>query len=134
MPRRYSSLQERLLANSKDFPCPDEELERVAGPCRIWMANRNVEGGYGRIKVWDKKRKKSRNLYAHRVAYEVFTGMRPAGRRYEVDQHLCHVGACINWRHLKPGTQKANIRAAIERGTHVNCRRNDVQSDSRSFL
>lgn len=114
---RYESLQARLLANSKDFPCPDSELEKRCGPCRIWTGYRNVKG-YGSITIREKSTGNPKGFFAHRIAYEAFTGKRPAGRRYRVDQHLCHVTACINWRHLLPGTQKANVAAAIARGTH----------------
>jgi hypothetical protein len=57
-------------------------------------------------------------VLAHRWAYEQATGLvLPAG---VVVRHLvCDNPPCVNVAHLAEGTQRDNVRDAIERGRHV---------------
>lgn len=69
-----------------------------SGNCWIWQST--VEkSGYGRIKV------NTKNVLAHRFAYELFIGDIPDGL---VLDHLCRNRKCVNPAHLEPITQKQN--------------------------
>jgi hypothetical protein len=66
--------------------------------------------GYGNVK------RAGKNLRAHRYAYEKLIGPIPAGACV---LHSCDNPACCNPDHLRPGSQKDNIRDAIDRGRFV---------------
>ncbi len=68
--------------------------------CWLWTAGCNSLG-YGRTSEG------GRDLYAHRVVYELLIGPIPDGT--ELD-HLCRTPACVNPRHLEPVTHRENIR------------------------
>ncbi|MFI0233133.1 HNH endonuclease signature motif containing protein [Streptomyces sp. NPDC017086] len=66
--------------------------------CWLWTAHKGG-GGYGRFKV------EGRMVPAHRVAYELASGVIPDG--FELD-HLCRVRHCVNPAHLEPVTGREN--------------------------
>lgn len=65
--------------------------------CWNWTGTRSSEG-YGRIRY-------RKELYAHRVAWELANGEIPTGK---VIDHLCRNRACVNPDHLQLVSQKEN--------------------------
>lgn len=97
MPSIYRNMEERLLWNSV--------LDPETG-CWIWLGVRG-KGGYGRLSVRLPGIKTPRLVYAHRVAYEVFTG-RVIPEGFHVD-HVCVTPGCINPGHLQAVTIGENM-------------------------
>lgn len=95
-------------------PLADRLFEKTVagfGGCVIFTGHLN-NNGYGTI---GEGRKRGKNLYAHRVAYELLVGPIPEGL---VLDHLCSTRRCINPHHLEPVTQNENVRRAAEQRTH----------------
>lgn len=78
------------------------------GDCIIWQAQIGTDG-YGRISVKGKDKK------AHRVAYELAKGPIPEGKMI---LHSCHVRACVNPAHLRPGTAQENTMDKVRHGKY----------------
>jgi len=75
--------------------------------CWLWTASGNGRG-YGRIKI------NGRNESAHRVAWEIYHGKTiPYGK---VICHTCDNPRCVNPKHLFIGTQRDNVRDAVNKG------------------
>ena len=72
------------------------------GECWLWTPRAGT-GGYGQLYVAGKMR------LAHRVAYEIAHGPIPSGL---VVDHKCDIRNCVNPKHLKATTQRANIHRA----------------------
>lgn len=70
--------------------------------CWLFAGYKNTIG-YGQIFTYFDR--KPSYQYAHRVAYETFTGPIPDGL---VIDHLCSVRCCINPDHLEPVTARVN--------------------------
>jgi hypothetical protein len=79
-------------------------------PCWLWDGGTH-EKGYGRfyLGLVDNKRV---HAYAHRISFEHWIGMPPAG--YIVD-HQCNHKLCCNPTHLWPETNNNNLRLADQR-------------------
>jgi hypothetical protein len=71
------------------------------GPCWLWTGARNVQTGYGVIRV-DGKLK-----YAHRYVWESLVGPIPDGLHID---HLCINRPCVNPDHLEPVSVTENNR------------------------
>ena len=67
--------------------------------CWLWQG-RIAPNGYGRFSHGGK------DLYAHRVAYELAGGVIPSGLQID---HLCRVRHCVNPAHLEAVTQRENL-------------------------
>ena len=52
----------------------------------------------------------SRNMFAHRFAYERLVGPIPDGLQID---HLCFTPSCVNPDHLEAVTQSANVRRSL---------------------
>lgn len=50
---------------------------------------------------------------AHRVAWVMQNGQIPQGKHI---LHSCDQPLCVNWRHLRPGTNQDNIDDKVRRG------------------
>ncbi|MGK9270506.1 HNH endonuclease [Williamsia muralis] len=72
------------------------QLRENAG-CLEWTG-RQIGDGYGRLFF-------RRNLYAHRVAFELRNGPIPVGMYVD---HRCHNKLCVNADHLRLATPKQN--------------------------
>lgn len=97
-PRR--SLADRLY--EKCIPEP------MSG-CWLWTGFAPADG-YGRIK---RPGRGGDVVLAHRVSYELSVGPIPDGLDV---LHSCDNPACINPRHLHPGTEQDNMREMVARG------------------
>lgn len=114
--QRHRSLKDRLLFNSVAVQYPG-----VKGECWVWIGKLNSKG-YGHITMRTKRTPNDialgrpaqpRNMMAHRVAYEEFTG-NTLGEGVTVD-HTCECPACINPDHHKAVTRKRNSELRWER-------------------
>jgi hypothetical protein len=74
------------------------------------MGATNQKGGYGAFSIY---RIRNGPIHAHRIAYAIANGKCPAGR---VIMHLCDNKLCVNPAHLRAGSQKENVRDAMEKG------------------
>jgi hypothetical protein len=87
-------------------PTADErfwaKVDKSAGPdgCWPWTGARQ-DKGYGLFSPTH-----SRQVGAHRVAYELTTGQIPDGM---VIDHLCRNPPCVNPAHLEPVTSRENL-------------------------
>ena len=82
------------------------EIDKKTG-CWDWKGASNNR--YGKMR-WEKKW-----ISSHRVSYTEFVGEIPDGK---VVCHKCDNKKCCNPEHLWVGTQKENVRDAIEKGRH----------------
>lgn len=119
MPRKYPTMQDRIIARSvlsDDFGLGGER-------CWIWIGARNSTG-YGKLSVRIQRRgadgyRRLKSKLAHRVALVAFQD-RMIGRR--VVRHLCNQPLCVNPAHLAGGTQRQNVRECVQQGRHRNGR------------
>lgn len=91
---QYPSLRVRFLRN-------------VVKTKKCWLWIGYTRAGYGRIRD-DKK-----NEQAHRVAWRLFRGPIPAGKKV---LHRCDNTYCVRPSHLFLGTQLDNVRDMIRKG------------------
>lgn len=87
-----------------------ERFEQIApddeDACWEWPGARNSDG-YGVVRVGGALK------LAHRIAHEIYVG--PIPRGLEI-LHSCDNPACVNYRHLTPGTHRQNMIDAASRG------------------
>ena len=91
---------------------------RVArkGPddCWLWRGPKTGSRLYGAFCF------NGKYVYAHRFCYTLHHGAIPAGT---VVRHICDEPLCVNPRHLRAGSQKANIQDALARDRWMTKRR-----------
>lgn len=124
MNRRYKTLSERLLANSKEVRCHDRDPARpwTEKPCRIWCGCLNSDG-YGSITIRSRHRYKvgkregeriPKRFHAHRVAKADALGVQLW--RLNKCMHLCDNRPCIEESHIRSTTQLRNDLDRTEKG------------------
>lgn len=85
------------------------------GACWVWRAGVS-SSGYGAFHVGD------RTLAAHRVAYQIHTGVsRPPST---LVLHQCDNPLCVNPAHLREGTHQDNARDKVSQGRQARGARN----------
>jgi hypothetical protein len=91
------------------------QVDRSAGPggCWPWL-RRKQKGGYGQLHTALFGR--PRTQLTHVVAFFLHFGWQPCRANGLVVRHTCDNPPCCNPAHLVSGTQKQNVRDAIERG------------------
>lgn len=94
----------------KPIPRAQRFWPKVAkvGECWEWQSHRD-RNGYGRFS--ERSAGAVRVSFAHRVAYELSTGERPAAVC-----HSCDNPACCRPEHLFPGTQADNMEDRMLKG------------------
>ena len=80
--------------------------------CLIWPGYVN-SSGY--VTMWYKGKVQA----VHRLVYERYNSSIPKGMCI---LHMCNTRSCLNYRHLKLGTQSENIRMGWELGTMTGCK------------
>jgi len=86
------------------------------GSCWLWTGSRRAGRGechYGQF-ILPRWNGKQRNVYAHRLAYELTFGPLPAGTPCVC--HRCDRPNCVNPAHLFLGTQLDNLTDARRKG------------------
>lgn len=128
MPRKYASMQERILANSRvnsahvldGVPCRDWTGSVFPHRCHGLDVPQPREECYGRIAVRFKRgprRGKVKSTQAHRESQKAFKKNLRVGSK-NVVQHMCNRPICIEPKHLIGGIQKTNVRKCVKDGRH----------------
>lgn len=77
--------------------------------CVVFNGHKN-DDGYGRIT------RDGKLVYVHR---EVYKAVNPDEEITGVIMHICDTPNCINWEHLRHGTQADNIADMVAKGRRV---------------
>lgn len=79
-------------------------------PTKCWLWTGTLKDGYGQLKQEDGQT----NIYAHRAAVEIVSGKKVPS--HLVVMHTCDTPRCVNPRHLRVATQRANVRDMHRKG------------------
>lgn len=88
----------------------EERIDRSGGPDACHQLSGTQPDEYGRIGEGGRR---GRDLYAHRVAWEMAHGPIPDGMEV---MHTCDNPPCCNVRHLKLGTHAQNMADMAAKG------------------
>lgn len=113
MPRRYASMEDRIIANS----VLSQERMFDGTSCWEWTGQRKLNRAskwYGYISI--RVHGVVKSLLVHRVVLKVFKGRYLSSR--DVGKHLCNNTLCCNPAHLVGGTQSSNVRQCVREGRH----------------
>lgn len=100
-------MRERLIERLLRLSYQDED------GCWIYLGQVSKTSGYGKINIYDRKRKRKITHSVHRVAYEVFYDM-PIPDGHTID-HDCEKKLCIHPNCLQAMTQLDNNRKWLDR-------------------
>lgn len=123
MPFKYSSPQERIIANS----VIDESGYYNGSFCWRWLGHyKSTRTSMRYPALGIRVRGKNRKVTVHRFIITKIHGRRLSKR--QVGMHLCNNEWCCNFDHVAGGTQKKNIQHQVASGRHnwwagVNARR-----------
>ncbi len=78
--------------------------------CWLWLGSKRGSNNYGQF--WAN----GKNLFAHRVGYELFVGTVPSGKMV---LHKCDTPLCVNPSHLKLGTHIENMEDRNTKGRQM---------------
>lgn len=114
-------MQERIIANS--VVAPDGPF--IHGEfCWLWLGKTRTSNRGNKVPALTKRltrgprRGQVVNVTVARLVLMEFKNRRMTPRM--VARHLCDNSICVNPAHLIGGTQKQNVRDAVERGRHRN--------------
>ncbi len=94
--------------------------------CHEWQGKKVKSAGgkfYGRINVYENGKTVSKLV--HRVVLELT--LKRKLRANEVGMHQCDNTICCNAKHLKAGTQTANMAEMVQRGRDAAARRKQAE-------
>lgn len=90
--------------------------------CILWLGADDGRHGHGKFAY------RGKSVRAIRWVCELFAPGCLSGRyRRRVVRHVCDVPLCVRPDHLIPGTQKQNVRDAMQRGRHKIPRRSEMR-------
>ena len=93
-----------------------DKVDKSTDGCWNWTGSRNKRG-YGRVNLGGKAH------LAHRVVATMYLGLGgftkdSLGAAGEIVLHSCDNTSCVKPDHLSVGTQKENVRDAMQKGRH----------------
>lgn len=95
----------------------DSKWKRDANTgCWLWTAS-TAGKGYGQFRIPGTRK----NIYAHRLSFELFKGALPKGAHI---MHSCDTPRCVNPDHLSIGSPLENARDMRDKDRHLNGERN----------
>ncbi len=86
-------------------------IKAALDDCWLWTGTKGHHG-YGMMSVGSKRDKSRRNVFAHRLSYELHYGPIPSGA---VIRHTCDNPSCVNPGHLIVGSHQENMRDMVSR-------------------
>jgi hypothetical protein len=89
-------------------------MTKKVGACIVWTGHIGPKNGYGYFDALvPGKKRRTKLMSAHRFIYERVHGKLPRG----VDvMHSCDNRPCVTLQHLSPGTRRANMKDAQNKG------------------
>lgn len=81
--------------------------------CWVWTGSNKNKFGHGAFKLGNRK---SKVLYAHRMAWELYVGPIPLGLMV---LHRCDCPCCVNPHHLFLGTHSDNMNDMVSKGRNI---------------
>lgn len=98
-------------------------IERITeSGCWLWVgAVNNMGYGVMGLQIGQPTLRRTKNIYAHRLSWELGHGQIPAGLFV---LHKCDVPCCVNPAHLFLGDQKDNLADAATKGRSCRGERN----------
>lgn len=120
MPKKYASMEDRIIANSvisREFSYNGERCWDWIGAYKVNRSGKRYPVLTMRFKRGPRKGK-VRTVRVHRLVIVVFKGRIMTTRM--VALHLCNNSLCVDPNHLDGGTQRQNVRQCVADGRHRN--------------
>lgn len=117
-PTRQLRLLDALMTGPRNIPLADKFWSMVdirsENECWPWLGGTNGTSGYGRF--WDFEEK--RVEYTHRMAWKLDRKKKLPKGKAKAILHKCDNPPCCNPKHLRKGTQVANLADMVSKGRH----------------